>query len=86
MATNADMDGMHICLLLLTFFLQFYKEVVTKGHLKILQTPLFRVRNPQKTIYCYSEKEKQDALKVIGGPKKEITRFKDLGEISPPGI
>ncbi len=81
-ATDADVDGMHIRLLLLTFFLQFFPDLVRNGHLYILQTPLFRVRNKQKTIYCYSEKEKQEAIKELG-TKPEITRFKGLGEISP---
>jgi len=81
-ATDADVDGMHIRLLLLTFFLQFFPDLVRNGHLFILQTPLFRVRNKQKTIYCYSEKEKQDAISELG-TKPEITRFKGLGEISP---
>ncbi len=83
-ATDADVDGMHIRLLLITFFLQFFPDLVRNGHLYILQTPLFRVRNKQKTIYCYSDKEKNAALeelKVKGKP--EITRFKGLGEISP---
>jgi topoisomerase IV subunit B len=81
-ATDADVDGMHIRLLLLTFFLQFFPDIVRKEHVKILETPLFRVRNKQKTIYCYSEVEKQEAIKKLGG-KPEITRFKGLGEISP---
>ncbi|MCO5232830.1 MAG: type IIA DNA topoisomerase subunit B [Chitinophagales bacterium] len=81
-ATDADVDGMHIRLLLLTFFLQFFPDVVKKGHLYILETPLFRVRNKQETIYCYSEEEKQEAIKQLKG-KPEITRFKGLGEISP---
>jgi topoisomerase IV subunit B len=81
-ATDADVDGMHIRLLLITFFLQFFPDLIKKDHLYILQTPLFRVRNKQKTIYCYSEKEKEDALKKLGG-NCEITRFKGLGEISP---
>lgn len=81
-ATDADVDGMHIRLLLLTFFLQFYPEVVRAGHLHVLQTPLFRVRNKKETIYCYSEEEKEKALKKLG-QKSEITRFKGLGEISP---
>jgi len=81
-ATDADVDGMHIRLLLLTFFLQFFPELVKSGHLYILETPLFRVRNQKKTIYCYNEKEKKSALKRLGG-KAEITRFKGLGEISP---
>lgn len=83
-ATDADVDGLHIRLLLLTFFLQFFPDVVMKGHLHILITPLFRVRNKQKTIYCYSEAEKQQAMEQLGGGKQvEITRFKGLGEISP---
>ncbi len=81
-ATDADVDGMHIRLLLLTFFLQFFPDLVRNGHLYILQTPLFRVRNKQKTFYCYSEKEKDEAIKALGS-KPEITRFKGLGEISP---
>lgn len=81
-ATDADVDGMHIRLLLLTFFLQFYPDLVKSGHLYILQTPLFRVRNKQKTIYCYSDMERQMAIKELG-KKPEITRFKGLGEISP---
>ena len=81
-ATDADVDGMHIRLLLITFFLQFFPELIREGHLYILQTPLFRVRNKKKTIYCYSEKEKANAIiKLLG--KLEITRFKGLGEISP---
>ena len=81
-ATDADVDGMHIRLLLLTFFLQFFPDMVEKGHLYILETPLFRVRDKQKTYYCYSEEEKQQAIKNLRG-KPEITRFKGLGEISP---
>lgn len=81
-ATDADVDGMHIRLLLLTFFLQFFPDLVKAGHLYILDTPLFRVRDKQKTFYCYSEKEKQDAISQLRG-KAEITRFKGLGEISP---
>ncbi len=81
-ATDADVDGMHIRLLLLTFFLQFFPDVVRKGHLYILETPLFRVRNKQETIYCYSEEEKKAAINKLKG-KPEITRFKGLGEISP---
>ncbi|MCS6968824.1 MAG: DNA topoisomerase IV subunit B [Cytophagales bacterium] len=81
-ATDADVDGMHIRLLLLTFFLQFFPDLVRHGHLYILETPLFRVRNKQKTIYCYSEEEKQAAIAQLGS-KPEITRFKGLGEISP---
>ena len=82
MATDADTDGMHIRLLLLTFFLQFYPDLVKRGHIYILQTPLFRVRNKKKTFYCYSDAERADAMKEIGA-QAEITRFKGLGEISP---
>lgn len=83
-ATDADVDGMHIRLLLLTFFLQFFPELVLQGHLFILETPLFRVRNKKKTIYCYDGKEKQAAMKELGKQgAAEITRFKGLGEISP---
>ena len=81
-ATDADVDGMHIRLLMLTFFLQFFPDLVRQGHIYILDTPLFRVRNKNETIYCYSEEEKQAALKKLGN-KAEITRFKGLGEISP---
>ena len=81
-ATDADVDGMHIRLLLLTFFLQFFPDLVKHGHLYILSTPLFRVRDKQKTYYCYSETEKQEAIQKLRG-KPEITRFKGLGEISP---
>jgi topoisomerase-4 subunit B len=81
-ATDADVDGSHIRLLLLTFFLQFYPDLVRNGHLFILQTPLFRVRNKQKTFYCYSEEEKLSAMEKLG-VNPEITRFKGLGEISP---
>lgn len=81
-ATDADVDGMHIRLLLLTFFLQFFPDLVHQGHLYILDTPLFRVRDKQKTFYCYSEEEKQSAIQQLRG-KPEITRFKGLGEISP---
>jgi len=81
-ATDADVDGMHIRLLLITFFLQFFPDLVRNGHLYILQTPLFRVRNKSKTIYCYSEQERRDAIEELKG-KPEITRFKGLGEISP---
>ena len=81
-ATDADVDGMHIRLLLLAFFIQLFPDVVRSGHVYVLQTPLFRVRNKQKTFYCYSEEEKQAAIKKLGN-KPEITRFKGLGEISP---
>jgi len=81
-ATDADVDGMHIRLLLMTFFLQFFSDLVKNGHVFILETPLFRVRNKQETIYCYDENEKQAAVKKLGS-KPEITRFKGLGEISP---
>ncbi len=81
-ATDADVDGMHIRLLLITFFLQFFPDLIRKGHLYILQTPLFRVRNKKETHYCYSEEEKAKALKKLGS-SAEITRFKGLGEISP---
>ena len=81
-ATDADVDGMHIRLLLLTFFLQFFPDLVREGHIKILETPLFRVRDKQTTIYCYNETEKQAAIEQLKG-KPEITRFKGLGEISP---
>lgn len=81
-ATDADVDGMHIRLLMLTFFLQFFPDLVRSGHLYILQTPLFRVRNKKLTKYCYSEAEREQAIKKLG-PKPEITRFKGLGEISP---
>ena len=81
-ATDADVDGMHIRLLLMTFFLQFFPDLVKNGHIYILETPLFRVRNKQETIYCYDEKEKQAAMKKLGS-KPEVTRFKGLGEISP---
>ena len=81
-ATDADVDGMHIRLLLLTFFLQFFPDLVREGHIKILETPLFRVRDKQTTIYCYNETEKQAAIEKLKG-KPEITRFKGLGEISP---
>ncbi|MCL1867844.1 MAG: type IIA DNA topoisomerase subunit B [Paludibacter sp.] len=81
-ATDADVDGMHIRLLLISFFLQFFPELIKKGHVHILQTPLFRVRNKKESIYCYSEEEKTNAMKKLG-PNPEITRFKGLGEISP---
>ncbi len=83
-ATDADVDGMHIRLLLITFFLNFFPELIKNGHLFVLQTPLFRVRNKKRTIYCYNEEEKQKAIEELGGQGKvEITRFKGLGEISP---
>lgn len=81
-ATDADVDGMHIRLLMMTFFLQFFPDLVKNGHVFLLETPLFRVRNKQETIYCYDESEKQAAIRKLGG-KPEITRFKGLGEISP---
>ena len=81
-ATDADVDGMHIRLLLITFFLQFFPEVIKEGHLYILETPLFRVRNKKDTYYCYSDEEKREAIEKLRG-KPEITRFKGLGEISP---
>jgi len=81
-ATDADVDGMHIRLLLLTFFLQFFPDLVKNNHVKILQTPLFRVRNKKETAYCYSDEERKAAVAKLG-PKPEITRFKGLGEISP---
>lgn len=81
-ATDADVDGMHIRLLMMTFFLQFFPDLVKNGHVYVLETPLFRVRNKQETIYCYDENEKQEAIKKLGS-KPEITRFKGLGEISP---
>ena len=86
-STDADVDGMHIRLLMLTFFLQFFPDLVRNGHVYVLQTPLFRIRNPRnhkETIYCYSDEERQRAIKKLGGNKRvEITRFKGLGEISP---
>jgi len=81
-ATDADVDGMHIRLLLITFFLQFFPELIKQGHIYILQTPLFRVRNKKETIYCYTEDERIDAILKLK-PNPEITRFKGLGEISP---
>ncbi|MCD8310240.1 MAG: type IIA DNA topoisomerase subunit B [Prevotellaceae bacterium] len=81
-ATDADVDGMHIRLLIITFFLQFFPELIKKGHVFILQTPLFRVRNKKLTDYCYTEEERLDAIEKLG-PNPEITRFKGLGEISP---
>ena len=82
LATDADVDGMHIRLLLITFFLQFFPELIREGHLYILDTPLFRVRNKQKQFYCYNERERQEAIEACG-KGAEITRFKGLGEISP---
>jgi len=82
LATDADVDGMHIRLLLITFFLQFFPDLIKQNHLYILQTPLFRVRNKKETRYCYSDQERVDAIAALG-PKPEITRFKGLGEISP---
>ena len=81
-ATDADVDGMHIRNLLLTYFLVFFEDLVLKGHVWLLETPLFRVRNKKETVYCYSEQERDDASDRLGG-KVEITRFKGLGEISP---
>ena len=81
-ATDADVDGLHIRLLLMTFFLQFFPDLVKNGHVYILETPLFRVRNKQETIYCFDDEERQAAVNKLGG-KPEITRFKGLGEISP---
>jgi len=81
-ATDADNDGMHIRMLLMTFFLQFFPDLVKKGHIYILQTPLFRVRNKKETYYCYTEEEKEKAIAKLGA-NPEITRFKGLGEIDP---
>lgn len=81
-ATDADVDGMHIRMLLLTFFLQFFPDLIKRNHVYVLQTPLFRVRNKKKTIYCYSEDERRSAIEELG-KNPEITRFKGLGEISP---
>ena len=81
-ATDADVDGMHIRLLLITFFLQFFPDLIKKGHVYILQTPLFRVRNKKETVYCYSDEERLAAIARLGA-NPEITRFKGLGEISP---
>ena len=81
-ATDADVDGMHIRLLLITFFLQFFPDLIKKGHVYILQTPLFRVRNKKETYYCYTEEERVNAISKLGS-SAEITRFKGLGEISP---
>lgn len=82
LATDADVDGMHIRLLMITFFLQFFPDIIRQGHLFILQTPLFRVRNKKETLYCYTEEERVSAITALG-PNPEITRFKGLGEISP---
>ncbi len=84
-ATDADVDGMHIRLLLLTFFLQFFPDLVRNGHLFVLETPLFRVRNKKETIYCYNDEEKQVAIAKLGS-KPEITASKGLGEISPESL
>jgi topoisomerase-4 subunit B len=81
-ATDADVDGMHIRLLLMTFFLQFFPDLIKKGHVYILQTPLFRVRNKKEVRYCYTDEERLEAIEALG-PNPEITRFKGLGEISP---
>jgi DNA gyrase/topoisomerase IV subunit B len=81
LATDADVDGLHIRNLLLTFFLRFFEPVVEEGHLHILETPLFRVRNAKKTVYCYSEAERDEVMRELRNP--EVTRFKGLGEISP---
>ena len=81
-ATDADVDGMHIRLLLITFFLQFFPDLIKKGHVYILQTPLFRIKSKKENFYCYSEEERLAALKKAGA-NPEITRFKGLGEISP---
>jgi DNA gyrase subunit B/topoisomerase-4 subunit B len=82
LATDADVDGMHIRNLMITYFFKFFEQLVHDGHVYVLETPLFRVRNKEKTIYCYSETERDNAVKELGG-KPEITRFKGLGEISP---
>ena len=82
-ATDSDVDGLHIRNLLITFFLTYFEQLVLSGHLYILETPLFRVRNKQKTIYCYDDEEKQKAIRELGERSAEITRFKGLGEISP---
>jgi DNA gyrase/topoisomerase IV subunit B len=88
LATDADVDGLHIRNLLLTFFLHYFESLVKRGHIYILETPIFRVRNKKQTIYCYSDKEKESAAKKLGSSKArsqsvEMTRFKGLGEISP---
>jgi DNA gyrase/topoisomerase IV subunit B len=82
LATDADVDGMHIRNLMITYFFRFFEQLVHDGRIFVLETPLFRVRNKEKTIYCYSETERDAAIKELGG-KPEITRFKGLGEISP---
>jgi DNA gyrase/topoisomerase IV subunit B len=82
LATDADVDGLHIRNLMITFFLRFFQPLVERGHLKILETPLFRVRNKKETIYCYSERERDAAMEKLGRGH-EVTRFKGLGEISP---
>jgi DNA gyrase/topoisomerase IV subunit B len=82
LATDADVDGMHIRNLMITYFFRFFDQLVHDGRIFVLETPLFRVRNKEKTIYCYSEAERDNAVKELGG-KPEITRFKGLGEISP---
>ena len=82
LATDADVDGMHIRNLMITYFFRFFEQLVQDGHVHVLETPLFRVRNKERTIYCYSETERDNAVKELGG-KPEITRFKGLGEISP---
>ncbi len=84
-ATDADVDGMHIRLLMITFFLQFFPDIIRQGHLFILQTPLFRVRNKKQTFYCFTEEERHKAVEALGA-NPEITRFKGLGEISPDEI
>jgi DNA gyrase/topoisomerase IV subunit B len=82
LATDADVDGMHIRNLMITYFFKFFEQLVHDGHVFVLETPLFRVRNKERTIYCYSETERDNSVKELGG-KPEITRFKGLGEISP---
>jgi len=82
LATDADVDGMHIRNLMITYFFKFFEPLVHDGHVHVLETPLFRVRNKEKTIFCYSEAEREAAIRELGG-KPEITRFKGLGEISP---
>jgi DNA gyrase/topoisomerase IV subunit B len=82
LAPDADLDGLHVRNLIITYFFRFFEQLVHDGHVYLLETPLFRVRNKEKTIYCYSEAERDNAVKELGG-KPEITRFKGLGEISP---